>query len=198
MNRLYFLIIFLVPFSLSAQTGYKVGDKVDDFTLQNVKDKLNVSLNALSSKKAIVIVFTSHNCPYSKIYEQRAKNFIQEYEAKGVAFLLINPNNPSSNPEESIEEMATAAKEREYRSPYLSDGKQSVCDKFGATKTPEVFVLKNQGGSFFVKYKGAIDDNPQVATDVSSSYLREALDAVLSNQPVKISEKRATGCMIHR
>jgi hypothetical protein len=94
--------------------------------------------------------------------------------------------------------MAEAAKERDYTSPYLSDPTQSVCDKFGATKTPEVFVLKNQGGNLIVKYKGAIDDNPQVANDVTSSYLKDALESVLSNQPVKITEKKATGCMIHR
>ena len=198
MKKLYSLLAILIPFSLAAQTGYKVGDKVEDFNLQNVKDKSAVTLTGYSSKKAIVIVFTSHNCPYTKIYEQRAKAFMQEFEQKGVAFLLINPNSPTANAEESPEEMAEAAKERDYRSPYLSDANQAVCDKFGATKTPEVFVLKNQGGSFIVKYKGAIDDNPQVASDVTSSYLREALEAVLNNQPVKITEKRATGCMIHR
>ncbi len=199
MKQLYYLLlIVLIPSSLSAQTGYKVGDKVDDFTLLNVKDNSNITLSGLANNKAIVIVFTSHNCPYTKIYEQRAKSFIQEYTQKGVSFLLINPNNPATNPEESTEEMAEAAKERNYTSPYLSDPTQTVCDKFGATKTPEVFVLKNQGGSLVVKYKGAIDDNPQVANDVTANYLKEALEAVLSNQPVKITEKRATGCMIHR
>lgn len=198
MKKLYCFLALLIPFSLSAQTGYKVGDKVADFSLQNVKDNSSVSLSSFATKKVVVLVFTSHNCPYSKIYEQRAKNFIQEFEQKGVSFLLINPNNPASNPEESAEEMAKAAKERDYKSPYLSDPKQEVCDKFGATKTPEIFILKNQGGSFIVKYKGAIDDNPQVANDVTSSYLKEALEALLSNQPVKITEKRAMGCMIHR
>lgn len=198
MKKIFSLLAFLIPVSLLAQTGYKVGDKVDDFSLENVKDKSTVSLSGYASKKAVVLVFTSHNCPYSKIYEQRAKTFVQEYEQKGVTFLLINPNNPVANPEDSPEEMAKAAAERDYHSAYLSDGAQKICDKFGATKTPEVFVLKFQSGSFVLKYRGAIDDNPQVANDVTSSYLREALEAVLNNQPVKITEKRATGCMIHR
>lgn len=175
-----------------------MGDKVDDFSLLNVKDKSTVSLSNFFSKKIVVIVFTSHNCPYTKIYEQRAKSFIQDYEKKGVGFLLINPNNPASNPEESTEEMAKAAKERDYVSPYLSDSTQTVCDKFGATKTPEVFILKNQGSHFVLKYKGAIDDNPQVEDKVSSRYVKEALEALLNNQTVKITEKKATGCMIHR
>jgi peroxiredoxin len=111
MKQLYYLfLIVLLPSSLAAQTGYKVGDKVDDFTLLNVKDNSSITLSGLPSNKAVVIVFTSHNCPYTKIYEQRAKNFIQEYSQKGVTFLLINPNNPATNPEESQEEMAEAAK----------------------------------------------------------------------------------------
>ncbi len=39
---------------------------------------------------------------------------------------------------------------------------------FGATKTPETFVLQNNGaGAFVLKYRGAIDDNPQVAREVT-------------------------------
>ncbi len=198
MKNLFFILILLIPCSLLAQSGYKVGDKVDDFTLLNAKDKLTLALSNFSSKKIVVLLFTSHNCPYTKIYEQRANAFIQKYEQKGVSFLLINPNNPISNPEESIEEMSKAAREGNYQSPYLLDADQLVCDKFGNTKTPEVFVLKNQGGNFVLKYKGAIDDSPQVAVNVSINYLQDALEAILSNQPVKISEKKATGCMIHR
>jgi peroxiredoxin len=199
MKQLYYLVlILLIPFSLVAQTGYKVGDKVDDFTLLNVKDNSTITLSGLTSNKAIVLVFTSHNCPYTKIYEQRVNKIIQEYTQKGIAFLLINPNNPATNAEESTEEMAEAAKERNYTSPYLSDPNQNICDKYGANKTPEVFVLKNQGGNLVLKYKGAIDDNPQVANAVTATYLKEALEAVLNNQPVKITEKKATGCMIHR
>ena len=190
--------ILLIHFSVLAQTGYKVGDKVEDFTLMNVKDKSMTTLSNFSSSKIVVVIFTSHNCPYTKIYEQRAKTFIQKYEEKGVAFLLINPNNPVNNPEESSDEMRKAAKERGYHSPYLSDSAQLVCDKFGATKTPEVFILKNQVGNFVLKYKGAIDDNAQAADNVSSNYLKEAIEALLNNQPVKITEKKATGCMIHR
>jgi peroxiredoxin len=198
MRNLFFLLILLIPFSLFSQNGYKVGDKVEDFSLLNVEDKSTIALNSFSSQKIVVLIFTSHNCPYSKIYEQRTKNFIQKYGQKAVTFLLVNPNNPVNNPEESIEEMARAAKERVYQAPYLADSGQIVCDKFGATKTPEVFVLKNQSGNFILKYKGAIDDNPQVAANVVTNYLQDALEAILSNQPVKISEKKATGCMIHR
>jgi peroxiredoxin len=198
MKRILFLIILLAPLYLLAQKGYKVGDKIEDFSLKNVKDKSTVSLSHFLSRKIVVIVFTSHNCPYTKVYEQRAKSFIKEYEQKGVSFLLINPNNPINNPEESADEMAKAAQEGNYVTPYLSDSAQTVCDQFGATKTPEIFVLKNHGNHFVLKYKGAIDDNPQVDGKATSTYLKEALEALLNNQPVKITEKKATGCKIHR
>ncbi len=198
--KLLSIILFslVVSYTSVAQSGYKVGDKINDFTLTNSIDNSPVSLNSYASSKVVVLIFTSHSCPYTKIYEERAKNYNINYESKGVRFLLINPNNPSTNPEETATEMADAAKERGYKAPYLADADQKIADLFGATKTPEVFVLKYQSGGFVLKYKGAIDDNPQVSADVTTSYLKDAIEAILNNQPVKITEKRATGCMIHR
>jgi len=192
------LTLAISPLLLVAQSGYKVGDKIEDFSLVNVQNKSDVSLYSMSGKKAVVIVFASHNCPYTKIYEQRSNDFVKEYEQKGVGFIMINPNNPTVNPEDSFDEMMKASKERGYITPYLVDANQTVCDKFGASKTPEVFVLKSNGGSFILKYRGAIDDNPQTAKEVNANYLRDALNAVLNGQPVKISEKKPTGCVIHR
>jgi peroxiredoxin len=198
MKKLHCFLALLISFSVQAQSGYKIGDKVQDFSLLDVKKNTMVSLSNHASSKVVVLVFTSHSCPYTKIYEQRAKEFIEEYRKKEVAFLLINPNNPASYPEDAPAEMAKAASERGYTTPYLSDASQQVANMYGANKTPEVFILKNQGGVFYLKYKGAIDDNPQVAKDVTATYVKDALDALLGNRAVKISEKRATGCVIHR
>ena len=51
-----------------------------------------------------------------------------------------------------------------------------------AHKSPEVFLLKNEGGKFTVVYHGAIDDNAQVESDVRQNYLRSAIDNMLANK----------------
>ena len=80
----------------------------------------------------------------------------------------------------------------------IPDDGQKISQQFGATKTPEAFVLQNVNGSFILKYKGAIDDNPQLESSVREPYLRNAIDAVVANRAVAVPEKRALGCMIKR
>ncbi|MCU0430917.1 MAG: thioredoxin family protein [Cytophagaceae bacterium] len=196
MKKILAILFVLTCTSLIAQ--YAIGDKVNNFTLVNAADNNPVSLQNFSGAKVVVLVFTSHNCPYSKIYEERIKKYMTEYESKSVKFILINPNNPDAHPEDGLSEMAAAYKSKNFGVPYLSDPKQEVANAYGATKTPEVMVLKSTGGVFTLKYRGAIDDNPQVGTDVTVHYLKEALEATLTGGVLKYSEKRATGCMIYR
>jgi hypothetical protein len=89
-------------------------------------------------------------------------------------------------------------KKKGYPFPYLMDNRQEVANIFGAAKTPEVFVLKNINGNFVLQYKGAIDNNPQAESDVSRFYLKDALNAIISNSSIKVSDFRTTGCMIKR
>ena len=91
--------------------------------------------------------------------------------------------------------MAEKAQEKGYTVPYLSDADQAVSTNLGATRTPEVFVLRKVGGEFRVVYKGALDDNPQRADDVSQSYLVNVIKAIKAGRPIP-SNQRATGCMI--
>ena len=70
--------------------------------------------------------------------------------------------------------------------------------RLGATKTPQVFLLKNNGGNFSLVYSGAIDDNPQVQGDVHKSYLKDAIDIMLTNQKIETPEVRPVGCTIRK
>jgi hypothetical protein len=47
-------------------------------------------------------------------------------------------------------------------------------------------------------YRGAIDDNPQVASDVKHSFLKEAIESTLKGQNPLKSSVHPTGCMIKR
>ncbi len=82
--------------------------------------------------------------------------------------------------------------------PYLSDKDQAVLESLGAKKTPEVFVLTNNGGKFSVAYSGAIDDNPQSAKDVRNYFLKNAIENVLAGSKPSSSNERAMGCTIRK
>ena len=167
-------------------------DRIKDFTLINAVDGTPFSLSSLENSKAVVVIFTNSNCPYDKLYEKRLGSLIASYQPKNVKFVLINPNSKIDNPAE----MAEKVRNLRWNVPYLIDNDHDVATMFDVQKTPEAFVLQADGRDFVVKYQGAIDDNPQVASDVSQRYLRKALDAVLKNQPVLINSTHPTGCMI--
>jgi len=171
---------------------------ITDFTLKNAVDNKAVALNDFAKAKAIVIIFTSNYCPYSKLYEARIAQFYEQYADKGVKIILINPNDPSKSANDSIEKMAKKARENNFKYPYLADDNQKVTKLFGARKTPEVFILKKLGSHFTTRYHGAIDDNPQVPQDVSNHYVAKALDEILRGKPVTTKTTRATGCIIKK
>ncbi|MFA0962789.1 thioredoxin family protein [Roseivirga sp. BDSF3-8] len=171
---------------------------ISDFALKDARTQQQVSLKDFGSAKGIVVIFTSNYCPYSKLYDNRIKNMANAYSGKGIQFLLVNPNTGVNNDHESIGEMARKAREEGYDFPYLADATQEAVRQLGAQKTPEAFLLTPQGNGFRVVYSGAIDDNPQVEQDVKEAYLRNAIDALLSNNTAGISPQRPTGCMIKK
>jgi hypothetical protein len=110
-----------------------------------------------------------------------------------VQFLLVNSNLDAP---ESTEKMAIH--NTDLGIPYLADKEQKAMDALGARKTPEVFLLKSEGGKWLVQYSGAIDDNPQVASAVKQSFLKDAIDKVLSGAKVEVNNNRAVGCTIRK
>jgi peroxiredoxin len=193
--KIKFLLPAMLLFSyVSLAQSYKIGDKVNNFSLNNAADDAKISLTDFAATKAIVMVFTSNDCPYARLYEKRLLEIQKEFDAKGIKFIFINPNNPETSPADNKSMMAKKA----YPFPYLMDSRQEVANAFGAAKTPEVFVLKNINGNFMLQYKGAIDNNPQTENDVSRFYLKDALNAIISNSSIKVSDFRAIGCMIQK
>ena len=81
--------------SLKAQTP------IQNFTLTNVVDGKMVSLDQYSSSGAVVVLFTSNECPFDNYYKDRIKEMISAYAGK-VQFLLVNSYVES---EESVEKM---------------------------------------------------------------------------------------------
>ena len=162
-----------------------------DFSLKGANNK-TTSLSDFANAKIVVLVFTSTQCPYAKLYENRLVTLASTYNNQGVQFVFVNPGVGDGG--ETLEAMAG----KNYSFPYLADEGQRLSKQFGATKTPEAFVLHNSGDGFVLKYKGAIDDNPQVASGVKNNYLKNVIDAVLANKAVTTADKRATGCLIKK
>ena len=110
--------------------------------------------------------------------------------------IAINSNDPAAITEDSYENMIVRAKEKGFTFPYLQDETGDVCRKYGATRTPQVYLLEKKGADLIVRYTGAIDDNSQDASKVTAPYLASAIDALLAGGNPEPSFTKAIGCGI--
>ncbi|WP_372754413.1 thioredoxin family protein [Labilibaculum sp.] len=195
MKKMMILGLFvLASFGIQAQ-GYQIGDQAKDFKLKNVNGK-QVSLADYKDAKGFIVIFTCNHCPYSVAYEDRIIETDQKYKAKGYPVIAINPNDPELYPVDSYDNMIIRAKEKSFTFPYLFDETQEIYKRFGATKTPHVFILSNKAGKYTVEYKGAIDNNYKDASQASSHYIDDAVEALLQGKKPELTETKAIGCGI--
>ncbi len=186
------LVLFAVAIILTTSIGWS--QKLKEFSLRNVINDQDVSLETFPSCQGLLIIFTSNSCPYDEHYRNRIKKLSADVGEK-VPVLLVNSN---TEPAESIQNMVKRAQQLGLTVPYLADKEQVLMQQLGATKNPQAFLLKNDNGSFSVVYSGAIDDNAQVEADVKHAYLKDAIDIMLANQKITTPEVRPTGCTIRR
>lgn len=204
-NRIYLSLIIMLTLvgQINAKTtantaeitGYKIGDVAIDFKLKNVDNKM-VSLSDFNEAKGYIVIFTCNHCPYVKAYETRIIALNNKYSAKGYPVIAINVNDPKSAPDDSFEAMQVCAKEKGFTFPYLFDDGQKIYPQYGATKTPQVYLLQKEKGNNIVRYIGAIDDNYSNANDVSQKYLETAVDELLADKRIAQTTTMVIGCGI--
>jgi len=188
-SALAFLVIMLV------NAGLKPGDNAYDFSLKNVNGK-SVSLSDYSDQKGVIVVFTCNPCPYSNAYEQRIIALHKNYADKGFPVVAIDPNDEKISPEDTFAKMKEKAEKKGYPFPYLKDETQEVYKSYGATNTPHVYLLQNDGGTFKVAYVGAIDNNAMDESSVTTKYVENAIHAILSGTNPSPASTKAIGCGI--
>lgn len=171
---------------------YVIGDKAEDFSLRNIDGRM-VALADYPEAKGFIVVFTCNHCPYAQLYEQRLIDLHKKFSPRGFPVIAINPNAPEIYPEDSFEEMKIRAAEKRFPFVYLLDSAQTVFPKFGALRTPHVFILDK---NLIVRYIGAIDDCPETASGVQRKYVDSAVTAMLRGERPHPDFTRAIGCII--
>ena len=189
------LILFSSLLLITHNHGYKVGDLATDFSLPNVDGEM-VSLSDYDDAKGFIVIFTCNTCPYSIAYEDRINALHRHFATVGYPVIAINPNDPAAQNGEELSDMKQRAQDKGFTFPYLQDKGQKVYPKFGATRTPHVFILEKQEKGNVVQYIGAIDDSSRNRDKVEHYYVEDAVDALLAGQLPKVSTTKAIGCSI--
>lgn len=193
-----YIITFLAFILISGNLVFSQlspGDKAVDFHLKGVDDK-NVSLSDYKEAKGVVVIFTCNPCPFSKAYEQRIIKLHNRFAPAGYPVVAINPNDVEKSPDDTMGKMKKRAEEKNFPFPYLKD-ESEVFKAYGATRTPHVFLLDNEGnGNFTVAFIGALDNNAMDPKAVSEKYVESAIFALENGEQPDPNQVKAIGCTI--
>jgi len=169
-----------------------IGDKAPAWESLEGADGKKHSLADLKDKDVVVFVFTCNSCPVAAGYEDRIIAFVESCAKPDskVGLVAINVNTAK---DDALPAMKTRADKKKFNYPYLFDPTQEIARKYGATFTPEFFVLdKNRN----VAYTGSMDDKAPPG-EPKANYLEVAVKAALAGKAAEPGEtSAAAGCRI--
>jgi peroxiredoxin len=189
------IVISLTGTFIQAQNTYQINDYINDFSLLNIDNNM-LSLSAFKNQKGVIIIFTCNTCPYANANDQRIIALDKKFKPLRFPVLAINPNDPARVPGDSFEKMQESAERKGYTFPYVFDESQAIAKRFGATRTPQVFLLIVENGKFKLVYSGAIDDSPLDEEDAQDKYLENAVEAVINGKMPDPTVTKSIGCTI--
>jgi len=165
-----------------ASTGFQIGATVPkDVSVKDIFGK-DHALGDYRGK-VVFIHFWSIVCPYEKLAEPKCIELQKQYGDK-VVQIAINANQgelkPDTNP--PYANLRDHVQQAGVNFLVTVDPGNKVTDLFGGTNTPHCFVIDRDGT---LRYSGALDDDPRGSKGAqATSYVRDAIEAVLAGKPV--------------
>lgn len=169
-----------------------VGKSVADFSLSDAEGNEH-ALSDYADSKLLVVAFVGAECPLVKVYSHRLVELQKKFSTDDVVVLAID-----SNQQDSLDDIAQFVDEQRISFPVLHDPQNKIADRFGATRTPEVFVLDAERK---IRYQGRIDDQFEVGlqrAEPGRNDLAIAIDQLLAGKKVEVPETKVAGCIIGR
>jgi peroxiredoxin len=180
-----------VAFAGKYNPKLSIGDAAPEFS--DLKDAAGkaYSMADLKDKDVVVLVFTCNTCPTAVDYEDRLIALGKKFAADSrCALVVINPNKVEGD---LLPQLGEKAKAKKFNFPYVhDDDAQSTAKAFGATYTPEFFVLNKERK---IVYMGAMDDSTK-PEGVKTEFVSLAVEAALSGKTPEVTETVARGCTV--
>ena len=138
--------------------------------------------------RIVIVNFWSADCPH---VERTDALMLASLARWGGDVVLLSI---ASNVNESASDVESASRGRGLPV-VLMDARREAADRYGATVTPEVFVIDREG---IVRYHGAVDDINFRQRAATRNFLDEAVDILLTGNLPAVAEVPAFGCAIVR
>jgi peroxiredoxin len=138
--------------------------------------------------RIVIVNFWSAECAYSVRTDELILNWLTAWGSKVILLSVAMNRN------ESVRSLEEAALERGL-SIVLMDAGFIVTDLYGVQVTPHIFVIDGEG---VLRYRGAVDDVSFRQREATRSYLKEAVEALLTNRLPDLPDTPAYGCALVR
>ncbi len=195
MRKLFLSLAALALIASPALAGkfnkkINVGEKAPSFSgIPAVMGEKEASISLEDTKEdVVVLVFLANHCPVVTAYEDRI-DLANDFKGKSVKVVGVSVNRMDSDRLPAIKERV---KDKGYNYVYGFDESQKIGKAYGASVTPEFFVLDKDR---VIRYTGALDDN-QDESKVSKTHVKDAVTALLNGETIEVTETRPKGCGI--
>lgn len=173
-----------------ADTQGTIGSKIESIKFKDIRG-VPRDLLELGPHRAYVFVFVTSDCPIVKKSMPKLLDLYREYQPKDVLFVSVNVGV-----NDTLRDMASQAIDHEAPWAFVKDYDAQAAGILGVTRTPEVAVLDAEHR---LVYRGRIDDQIRlggVKPKASREDLKEAIEDLLADRPIRIPETTADGCAI--
>lgn len=178
----------------TASTMLDLGTKAPDFSLPDVVTGRAVSPGAYQNKKALLVMFICHHCPFVKHVRTELARLGADYANQDLGIVAISSNDPAVAAEDSPDGLKQMVSEWNFNFPVLYDETQEVAKRYAAACTPDFFLFDSARR---LAYRGQLDDSrPSNGKPVTGADLRAAIEAVLAGRAVSAEQKPSLGCNI--
>ena len=142
---------------------------------------------------AVVIMVQGNGCPIVRNLANDYRSVRDEFESKGIKFLMLN-----ANLNDTRAEVAQEAAEYGIDIPIMKDESQLIAASMGITRTAEVLVIDPAGWE--IVYRGPVNDRityERQKNEAKEHYLKDALNAVLAGEAVATKARPTKGCIVN-
>lgn len=156
-------------------------ERAGDFALLDQHGEFH-QFSKFANKDAVVVLSQANSCAASQTAAKQLQGLRAEWEAKNVAFLMIN------SAQDDLTAIRSTAEDQGIDLPILLDSSQLVAETLNITKAGEILILDPQRLS--VLYRGPLGDHVAATlTSAQAGTVEETMDMEVSGCDLNIAPK---------
>ncbi|MFC4634832.1 redoxin domain-containing protein [Dokdonia ponticola] len=193
-QKLFYFCIICCCFLSCQETPVAIPDaRINDYALYDAQGDFH-RLSTYNDSKAIVLFVQGNSCPIVRNALTDFHKIVDDYQSKGFTFFMVN-----SNMQDDRASIAKELTDFKFEVPVLYDDAQLIADALDITITAEAIVLDPTSRE--IMYRGPLNNRLDYETQKATpteTYLRDALNAIATNQTPIAKEEVARGCRVTR